>query len=70
MGKVQAIAEQIQELSGEEFAELREWFWEQDSKDREEQVTSQVTSEAVAEPLEEIVLDALAQYDSAQARKS
>jgi hypothetical protein len=65
MSKVQAIAKQIEELTGEEFDELCEWFLEHESKARD----AEVESEAVPEELEQIVSDALAHYDSVQARK-
>ena len=67
MSKVQAIAKQIEELSGEELDELREWFLEHESKARDAE--AEVESEPVPEELEQIVSDALAQYDSTQARK-
>jgi hypothetical protein len=65
MRKVEDIEKQIQELSREEFAELRDWFLEWDRPACEEQLEA----DSGSGELENLVADALAQHDSRQARK-
>jgi hypothetical protein len=66
MRKVEEIEKQIQELSQEEFAELRDWFLECDRQVRDEQLEA----DSGSGELEDLVADALAQHDSRQTRKS
>jgi hypothetical protein len=42
MRKIEEIKEQIQKLSREEFAELREWFMEQDWKACDAEIAADV----------------------------
>jgi hypothetical protein len=65
MCKVEEIEEQIQELSGEEFAELREWFLEQDLKAWD----AQIEADAKSGRLDKLVSKAKAEYESGRARK-
>lgn len=44
MSKVEQIERQIQQLSGTEFAELREWILEQDWKAWDEQIERDIES--------------------------
>jgi len=66
MRKVEEIAKQIQELSREEFAELRDWFLERDRQ----ACGAQLEADSGSGELENLVAGALAQHDSRQARKS
>jgi len=65
MRKVDEIEEQIQSLSREEFAELRDWFIEQDWKAWD----AQVATDAASGKLDRLVSEAKAEYDSGRARK-
>ena len=65
MRKVEEIEDQIQRLSREEFAELRDWFLEQDWKAWD----AQIEADAKAGKLEKLVSEAKAEYKSGQARK-
>lgn len=65
MRKVEEIEHQIQELSREELAELRDWFLEQDWKAWDTQVAADVT----AGKLDTLISEAKAEYESGQARK-
>ena len=65
MRKVEEIEEQIQSLSREEFAELRDWFIEQDWKAWD----AQVAADAASGKLDRLVSEAKAEYDSGRARK-
>ena len=65
MRKVEEIEKQIQELSREEFAELRDWFLEHDRQIRDQQLEA----DSVPGELEEFVAAALAEHDSRQTRK-
>lgn len=65
MRKVEEIEHQIQELSREELAELRDWFLEQDWKAWDAQVAADVT----AGKLDTLISEAKAEYESGQARK-
>ena len=60
MRKIEEIEEQIQKLSREEFAELREWFLEQDWKAWD----SQLEADVKAGKLDELVSEARAEYQS------
>ncbi|MHB1587149.1 MAG: hypothetical protein ACYCRH_09165 [Acidiferrobacteraceae bacterium] len=65
MRKVEEIEHQIQELSREELAELRDWFLEQDWKAWDTQVAADVR----AGKLDTLISEAKAEYESGQARK-
>jgi hypothetical protein len=65
MRKVEEIEEQIQKLSREEFAELREWFLEQDWKAWD----TQIEADAGAGKLDKLASEARAEYESGRARK-
>jgi len=65
MRKVEEIEEQIQSLSREEFAELREWFLEQDWKAWDRQLESDIR----AGKLDSLAREARAEYAAGRARK-
>ena len=65
MRKIEEIEGQIQRLSREEFAELREWFLEQDWKAWD----AQIEADAKAGKLDKFVAEARAEYESGRARK-
>jgi hypothetical protein len=65
MRKVEEIEDQIQKLSREEFAELRDWLLDQDWKAWD----AQIEADAKAGKLEKLVSEAKAEYKSGQARK-
>jgi hypothetical protein len=65
MRKIEEIEEQIQELSREEFAELREWFLEQDWRAWD----TQIEADAQSGKLEQLVSEAKSEYESGRARK-
>jgi hypothetical protein len=65
MRKVEEIEDQIQRLSREEFAELRDWFLEQDWKAWDAQIAEDVK----AGKLDKLVSEAKAEYKSGRARK-
>jgi hypothetical protein len=65
MRKIQEIEEQIQKLSREEFAELRDWFLEQDWKAWD----AQLEADANAGKLDKLASEAGAEYKSGRARK-
>jgi len=65
MRKIQEIEEQIQKLSREEFAELREWLLEQDSKAWD----VQIEADAKAGKLEHLISEAKAEYTAGKARE-
>jgi hypothetical protein len=65
MRKIEEIEEQIQKLSREEFAELREWFLEQDWKAWD----AQIEADAKSGKLDALVSEAKAEYESGRARK-
>ena len=65
MRKIEEIEEQIQKLSREEFAELREWLLEQDWKAWD----SQLEADVKAGKLDKLVSEARAEYQSGRARE-
>lgn len=65
MRKVEEIEDQIQKLSREEFAELRDWFLEQDWKAWD----AQIEADSNAGKLDKLVSQAQAEYKSGRARK-
>ena len=65
MRRIEEIEEEIQKLSREEFAELREWFLEQDW----EAWDSQLDADVNAGKLEALVSKARAEYRSGRARE-
>jgi hypothetical protein len=65
MRKIEEIEEQIQRLSPAEFAELRQWFLEQDWKVWD----SQIETDAQAGKLGTMVAEAKAEYAADKARK-
>lgn len=65
MRKIEEIEEQIQRLSQEEFAELREWFLEQDWKAWD----AQIEADGRAGKLDHLVSEAKAEYAAGRARK-
>jgi len=65
MRKAEEIEDQIQKLSREEFAELRDWFLEQDWKAWD----AQIEADAKAGKLDRLVSEAEAEYKSGRARK-
>jgi hypothetical protein len=65
MRKVEELEEQIQKLSREEFAELRNWFLEQDWNAWD----VQLEVDAKAGKLDKLVSEAEAEYKSGRARK-
>lgn len=65
MRKVEEIEQQIQELSREEFAELRTWFLEQDWKAWD----GQIEADAKSGKLEKLVSEGRDEYESGRARK-
>ena len=65
MRKIEEIEQQIQALSREEYAELREWFLEQDWQTWD----AQIEADTKAGKLDRLVSDAKAEYESGRARK-
>jgi hypothetical protein len=65
MRKIEEIEEQIQKLSREDFAELREWFLEQDWKAWD----AQIEADATSGKLDALVSEAKGEYESGRARK-
>ncbi|MES2603583.1 MAG: hypothetical protein V4603_01530 [Pseudomonadota bacterium] len=65
MRRVREIESQIQQLSREEFQELRTWFLEQDWAAWD----SKIAADSAAGKLDGLVKDARADYDSGRARK-
>ena len=65
MRKIQEIEEQIQKLSREEFAELREWILEQDMKAWD----AQIEADTKAGKLDHLISEAKADYAVGKARK-
>lgn len=65
MRKIEEIEGQIQKLSREEYAELREWFLEQDWKTWDEQIEA----DTKAGKLDRLVSEGQAEYESGRARK-
>jgi hypothetical protein len=65
MRKIEEIEEQIRKLSREEFAELREWFLEQDWNAWD----AQIETDAKSGKLDALVSEAKAEYESGRARK-
>lgn len=65
MRKIEEIEAQIQRLSREEFAELREWFLEQDWQAWD----AQIETDAAAGKLDSMVAEAQAEYAAGRPRK-
>jgi hypothetical protein len=65
MRKIEEIEEQIQKLSREEFAQLREWFLEQDWRAWD----TQIEADGNAGKLDRLVSEAKAEYDTGRTRK-
>ena len=65
MRKIEEIEEQIQRLSQQEFAELREWFLEQDWKAWD----AIIEADAKSGKLDMLVSEAKSEYESGKARK-
>lgn len=65
MRKIEEIEEQLQKLSREEVAELREWFLEQDWKAWD----AQIEADAKSGKRDRLVSEAKSEYESGQARK-
>lgn len=65
MRKIEDIEEQIRNLSREEYAELREWFLEQDWKEWD----AQIEVDAQSGKLDRLVSEGKAEYESGRARK-
>lgn len=65
MRKIEEIEAQIQRLSREEFAELREWFLEQDWKSWD----AQIEADAAAGKLDSMVAEGKAEYAAGRPRK-
>ncbi len=65
MRKVEEIEDQIQKLSREEFAELRDWVLERDWNAWD----AQIEADAKSGKLEKLVSEARAEYKSGRARK-
>lgn len=65
MRKVQELEQQIQKLSREEFAELRDWFLEQDWKAWD----AQIEDDTKSGKLDELISEGQAEYESGRARK-
>ena len=65
MRKIEEIEAQIQRLSREEFAELREWFLEQDWQAWD----AQIEADAAAGKLNNMVAEAQAEYAAGRPRK-
>ena len=65
MRKIEEIEAQIQKLSREEFAELREWFLDRDWQAWDEQLEADVK----AGKLDTLVSEARAEYQSGRARE-
>lgn len=65
MRKVEEIEDQIQKLSREEFAELRDWVLERDWTAWD----AQIEADTKSGKLEKLVSEARAEYKSGRARK-
>jgi hypothetical protein len=65
MGKVEEIEQQIQKLSREEFAELRDWVLQQDWNAWDAQIETDVKSGK----LDKLVSEGRAEYEAGKARK-
>lgn len=65
MRNVEDLEFQIKQLSRKEFAELRDWFLEQDWQAWD----AQIASDAKAGKLDNLVADAKAEYTAGQVRK-
>jgi hypothetical protein len=65
MRKVEHIQKQIRELSGKEFAEVRDWLLEQDWKAWDEQIAA----DARAGKLDKLVAEAKAQHRAGRSRE-
>ena len=65
MRKIEEIEKQIQELSREEYAELREWFLEQDWNAWD----AKIEADAKAGKLDRFVSEAKTEYESGRARE-
>jgi hypothetical protein len=65
MGKVQELLDQIRKLSPEEFAQLRDWFLEQDWQAWD----AQIEDDAKSGKLDELISEGQAGYKSGRARK-
>lgn len=65
MRKVEDIEQQIQQLTKEEFAELRDWFLEQDWKTWD----AQIVADEKAGKLDSLVADAKSEYKAGRTRK-
>ena len=64
MRKIEEIEQQIQKLSPEEFAELKDWFLEQDWKAWD----AKIEADAGAGRLDGMVAEAKVEYESGRAR--
>jgi hypothetical protein len=65
MRKVEELEQQIQRLSREEFAELREWFLQQDWKAWD----AQIEADAKSGKLEKLISEGRSEHDSGRTRK-
>ena len=65
MRKVEEIERQIQDLSKDEFAELRNWFLEHDWKNWD----AQIAADAAAGKLDELAAEAVAEHQAGRARE-
>jgi hypothetical protein len=65
MRKVEHIEHQIQELSRDEFSELRDWVLERDWKSWD----AQIAADAHAGKLDKLAADAVAEYKAGRARE-
>ena len=65
MRKVEHIERQIQELSRDEFSELRDWVLERDWKSWD----AQIAADANAGKLDKLAADAVADYKAGRARE-
>jgi hypothetical protein len=65
MRKVEEIERQIRNLSRDEFAELRDWFLEQDWQSWD----AQIAADAQAGKLDELAGDAIAEHKAGRARE-
>jgi hypothetical protein len=65
MRKIEEIEQQIKNLSREEFAELREWFLEQDWKAWD----AQIEADSNSGKLDRLVSEAKTEYEAGRARK-
>jgi len=65
MRKLEQIEEEIQKLSREEFAELRDWMLEQDWTAWD----AQIEADAKSGKMDKLVSEAKAEYEAGRARK-